>query len=126
MFLVVPVSTQMENVILNLMKASFGDHLVDKIVACLDVYRDTSIQLKKPNSYNHFLREFKKSLVEQKAVWEQISVRNLGLIDADAVDASHVTQEEAAAFLGGPTPHESKAETSDQPDDNKDDLLDDL
>ena len=53
------VSQQLENVILKLLKGSFGTQLYDKICSCLSAYRAAAMDKEKPEYFNDFMHELK-------------------------------------------------------------------
>ena len=53
------ISIQMEKVILNLIKISYGSQMNEKLVSCLQCYREACIDLKSPTVYNKFIRDLK-------------------------------------------------------------------
>ena len=131
-FQISTLSLQMERVILNLIKASFGIQFSEKLISCLVAYRQACIEMKSPTVYNKFVREIKSDLLygvnKKEAIWKQIILRNIGLIDKTVCDvATDVTPEESKSFLSIENSEEKHQNDDVIPsDDEFGDLLDDL
>ena len=124
------ISIQMEKVILNLIKISYGGQMNEKVVSCLQCYREACIDLKSPTVYNKFIRELKDDILygsnKRESIWQEVVVNNLGLIDRIACkSAADVSPEESKAFLANKKIHKTTAFEAVQKDE-ADDLLDDL
>ena len=126
------VSIQMENVILVLLKTSFGDQMTEKIISCLVSYRQACIELNSPTVYNKFIRLLKTVLLDssnkREKIWQRIIHLKIGLIDRNICDAAQdVSAEESKAFLSTNT---SNIPTNNERDEiereDAEDLLDDL
>ena len=122
------VAIQMEKVILNLIKASFANQMNEKVIACLQCYRQACVEMKSPTVYNKFIRELKDDFLlntnKRETMWADIVRNNIGLIDKTDCSISSISPEESKAFLA-----EKEVETSEAseifPSDDED-LLDDL
>ena len=131
-FQISTLSLQMEKVILNLIKASYGNQFSEKLISCLVSYRQACIEMKSPTVYNKFIREIKNDLLygvnKKEAIWKQIILRNIGLIDKNVCDvATDVTPEESKSFLSIENSEEKHQNDDVIPsDDEFGDLLDDL
>ena len=131
-FQISTLSLQMEKVILNLIKASYGNQFSEKLISCLVSYRQACIEMKSPTVYNKFIREIKNDLLygvnKKETIWKQIILRNIGLIDKNVCDvATDVTPEESKSFLSIENSEEKHQNDDVIPsDDEFGDLLDDL
>lgn len=97
-----PVVVQLEKVILDLLRLSFGNSMNEKIVDCVKVYRETSLELKNAGHFNQFMAELKENLVSDKkdALWKRMVVdENQGLILLSEDPSSSVTKAEGDEFL---------------------------
>ena len=123
------IAIQMEKVILNFIKASFANQMNDKVIACLQCYRQACIELKSPTVYNKFVRELKEDFLygqnTKETMWQEIVRNCIGLIDKTDCSLSSVSTEESKAFLKAKEvkTHET---SSIVPNDEAEDLLDDL
>ena len=126
------VSIQMEKVIINLVKGSFGNQMDAKVITCLDSYRQACIDMKSPTVYNKFVRELKSDLLcglnKRQGIWQHIVERSLGLIDRSICNlATDVSPEDSKAFMTGISEDIPTLTEADQlNDEDVADLLDDL
>lgn len=94
------VSRQIGDIIRNLVTNSFGDALYSRAMENLGVMRLELINMEEPELYNHFIRDFKKSLLsgeiggDRRDFWLAVKRSRLGLIDKSQSSVSTVTDEE--------------------------------
>ncbi len=50
------MAQQLEQVILKLLRATFGKQLFDKICGCLEAYREACLECDQPDLYNDFMQ----------------------------------------------------------------------
>ena len=125
------ISIQMEKVILNLIKASFGSHGNEKVMSCLQCYRQACIDIKSPTVYNKFIRDLKDDILhgsnKSEGIWQKIVLKNIGLIDrSDCESAVDVSPEESKAFIADEKICKTPAAMETIQKDEEEDLLDDL
>lgn len=125
------VRVQIEKVIFNFIKTEIGD-FSEKILNCLEAYRNACLDLKRPDPYNDFIRELKPEILASGSLsgklWKQIGSQNLGLIDRQIERNSDVTQEEAEAFLKADDDknESNKMDIDGEDEPPADDMFDDL
>ena len=98
----ISVAQELEQVITNLIRGTFGGQVYDKVCACLAAYRKACLLRNNPNLYNDFAREFKHLLSKSKKeqLWLDVVEKNLGLVSRDEHRDSRVEEEEAKKFFG--------------------------
>ena len=102
------VIKQMQSIIDNLVRKSFGDKNYAQVIGLLKTLREELVGLEIPKLYNDILKQLKEKLHSEKLgtnrgeLWTQIRRDiNIGLITKDELDGvSHVTKEEAEEFMG--------------------------
>ena len=125
------ISIQMEKVILNLIKVSFGSQMNEKVISCLQCYRQACMDIKSPTVFNKFIRELKDDILhgsnKREGIWQEIVLNNLGLIDSATCDAAvDVSPEESKAFIADEKICKTPATMEATQKDEEEDLLDDL
>ena len=127
------VTIQMEKVILKLLKVSFGDQMSDKVISCLESYRQACIDMRSPTVYNKFMRELKIVLIgssnKRDTIWQQIMLRKIGLIDITTCDvAVDVSPADSKAFFADTASNNIPLvnQTGEKKCEDAEDLLDDL
>jgi ATP-dependent DNA helicase 2 subunit 2 len=103
-------ANQMGGIIRQLIKESTGDSQYDRAMENMRVMRYELIECEEPDSYNNFIRDLKKDLLNgslgdnRKDLWFDIKKANLGLVDIEEAPRSEVLVAEAtevcdASFL---------------------------
>lgn len=94
-------ANQMEKIIEDHIRNSFGDSNYDRVVEELGVLREELIDYEEPDLYNDVIRRIKEKILEEKLggdrqeLWWLIRRSKIGLIDKSASGRSEVTEEEA-------------------------------
>lgn len=92
---------QMQKIIEDHIRNSFGDSNYDRVVEELGVLREELIDYEEPDLYNDFVRQLKEKILKEQLggdrqeLWWLIRRSKIGLIDKAASDRSEVTEEEA-------------------------------
>jgi len=92
---------QMEKIIENHVRRSFGDANYDRVVEELGVLREELIDYEEPELYNNFLRRLKDNILKEKLggdrqeLWWLIRRSKIGLVDKSISDRVQVTEQEA-------------------------------
>lgn len=94
---------QMSNIICEMVKDSTGDSWYEQAISNLRVFRHEMIEYEVPELYNDFILELKNKLNkgqlgDRRDFWLSWKGTKLGLIDAEDLDDSEVTEDEAAQF----------------------------
>ena len=101
----------------------------EKVIACLQSYRQACIEMKSPTVYNKFVRELKDDFLcsqnKRENMWKEIVSNDIGLINKMDCSLSLVSAEESKAFLAPEKEVDTTVASEVFPDDD-DDLLDDL
>ncbi|KAF3393016.1 ATP-dependent DNA helicase II subunit 2 [Talaromyces pinophilus] len=98
-------TSQMQKIIEDRIRTSFGDSNYDRVVEELGVLREELIDYEEPDLYNEFVQPLKEKILKEKLggdrqeLWWLIRRSKLGLIDKAVSDRSEVTEEEAKQFL---------------------------
>lgn len=93
--------SQMEGIIENHIRSSFGDANYDRVIEELGVLREELIAYEEPGLYNDFLRRLKDKILneelggDRRELWWLIRRQRVGLIDKKASDRVEVTEQEA-------------------------------
>ena len=97
----VATAQQLEQVVEDLIRVSYGTQMYSKIAACLGAYRSACLTKGNPDLYNDFLREFKHILngAKKQSLMLEVAEKDLGLISRDEHYASHVGPDEAKQYL---------------------------
>ncbi|QKX56594.1 uncharacterized protein TRUGW13939_03699 [Talaromyces rugulosus] len=96
---------QMEKIIENHIRKSFGDANYDRVVEELGVLREELVDYEEPGLYNDFLRRLKDNILKEKLggdrqeLWWLIRRSKIGLVDTKTSDRVQVTEQEAKEFL---------------------------
>ncbi|KAI7977398.1 hypothetical protein EIK77_004814 [Talaromyces pinophilus] len=94
-------TSQMQKIIEDRIRTSFGDSNYDRVVEELGVLREELIDYEEPDLYNEFVQPLKEKILKEKLggdrqeLWWLIRRSKLGLIDKAVSDRSEVTEEEA-------------------------------
>lgn len=94
-------TNQMQKIIEDHIRTSFGDSNYDRVVEELGVLREELIDYEEPGLYNEFVRPLKEKILKEKLggdrqeLWWLIRRSKIGLIDKASSDRSEVTEEEA-------------------------------
>lgn len=94
-------TNQMQKIIEDHIRTSFGDSNYNRVVEELGVLREELIDYEEPDLYNEFVRPLKEKILKEKLggdrqeLWWLIRRSKIGLIDKAASDRSEVTEEEA-------------------------------
>ncbi|KAJ3092862.1 X-ray repair cross-complementing protein 5, partial [Phlyctochytrium bullatum] len=95
--------SQMCNVIVTIVEKSFGTQLFTKATQCLTALREGCIVQSEVSTYNEWLPNFKKEILEkQPKFWDTLleaENRKLGLITSEESAESSVTEDEAREFF---------------------------
>jgi ATP-dependent DNA helicase 2 subunit 2 len=92
---------QMEKIIENHIRKSFGDANYDRVVEELGVLREELVDYEEPELYNDFLRRLKDNILKEKLggdrqeLWWLIRRSKIGLVDTKTSDRVQVTEQEA-------------------------------
>ncbi|EED20154.1 Ku family DNA helicase, putative [Talaromyces stipitatus ATCC 10500] len=98
-------ASQMQKIIEDHIRNSFGDSNYDRVVEELGVLREELVDYEEPGLYNEFIRPLKEKILKEKLggdrqeLWWLIRRSKVGLIDKSVSDRSEVTEEEAKEFL---------------------------
>ena len=97
----VATAQQLEQVVEDLIRVSYGTQMYSKISACLGAYRSACLAKGNPDLYNDFLREFRHILngAKKQSLMLEVAEKDLGLISRDEHYASHVGPDEAKQYL---------------------------
>lgn len=93
--------SQMEGIIENQIRDSFGDANYTRVIEELGVLREELIAYEEPSLYNEFLRRLKDKILKEelggdrRELWWLIRRQRVGLIDKKASDRADVTEQEA-------------------------------
>lgn len=94
-------TNQMQKIIEDHIRTSFGDSNYDRVVEELGVLREELVDYEEPDLYNEFVQPLKEKILKEKLggdrqeLWWLIRRSKIGLIDKAASDRSEVTEEEA-------------------------------
>lgn len=90
----------MEKVIIKFLTESLGDQFDTKILACIQAYRSASLELKSSVHFNHFIMEFKSTLMQQKKneLWSKLMEANATLISVFEDTKSGYSESDVKAF----------------------------
>ncbi|EEA20653.1 ATP-dependent DNA helicase yku80 [Talaromyces marneffei ATCC 18224] len=98
-------TSQMQKIIEDHIRTSFGDSNYDRVVEELGVLREELIDYEEPGLYNEFVQPLKEKILTEKLggdrqeLWWLIRRSKIGLIDKATSDQSEVSEEEAKQFL---------------------------
>lgn len=93
--------SQMEQIIEDHIRNSFGNTNYDRVVEELGVLREELIDYEEPELYNNIIRRAKENILKENLggdryeLWWMIRRSKIGLIDKSASDRSEITEEEA-------------------------------
>ncbi|KAL1971063.1 hypothetical protein VTN77DRAFT_14 [Rasamsonia byssochlamydoides] len=96
---------QMESIIENQIRSSFGDANYDRVIEELGVLREELIAYEEPGLYNDFLRRLKEKILsdelggDRRELWWLIRRKKIGLIDKTVSERADVSDQEAKEFL---------------------------
>ena len=96
---------QMNAIVQDQIKHSFGDNNYERVIEGLGVMRQELVELEEPRLYNDMIRELKTKILAEELggnrqeMWWHIKKSRLGLIDKRRSHVSDVTEEDASAFL---------------------------
>ncbi|KAL1986354.1 hypothetical protein VTN96DRAFT_6433 [Rasamsonia emersonii] len=97
--------SQMESIIENHIRSSFGDANYDRVIEELGVLREELIAYEEPDLYNDFLRRLKDKILneelggDRRELWWLVRRQRVGLIDKKASERVEVTEQEAREFM---------------------------
>ena len=94
------VVVQMQNVIIKLLSDSLGDQFNDKIQACIEIFRQTTLEKKNSAHFNDFVSELKQTMISQKAftLWQKLVDENLTLISSLEDSGSTFSENDVLEF----------------------------
>ena len=97
----VATAQQLEQVVEDLIRVSYGTQMYSKITGCLGAYRSACLAKGNPDLYNDFLREFRHILngAKKQSLMLEVAEKDLGLISRDEHYASRVGPDEAKQYL---------------------------
>ena len=115
------IVVQMQKVIIQLLSDAIGEQFDQKILECIKIFRETSLQKKISNHFNDFISEWKQTLMSQNKMklWQKMVEQDLSLISVLEEPGSSYTSEEVNDF----NKVDDKQEEKVNDDDNDEDLV---
>lgn len=117
-------SKQLQQVVLKLVKESFGDTYYGKAMDCVKALREEAVRHSETEMFNSFLRELKNDLIGTRysPFWDKVVSEEVTLISSSECSDSSVTQDEAKQFISTEATAPAATPPDEEPDD-ADDLL---